>query len=184
VSTLLSTLHNTDRKRVGSLNWFSAQLQDLACAAARCPTLDLHISVYVTCLCDPEAVPDIPNSLVTMERPAALGMLRRFISPGAGRGEGASEGTGASADTVEVGPVKRAGGQGRVNVLGGEGEEVTEVEMPVMAGGEARVEGGVAVCAAGPESLTREVANAVARVGMLSGARVGGIALHTEAYAI
>ena len=44
--------------------------------------------------------------------------------------------------------------------------------------------GGVAVCAAGPESLTREAHNAVARVSLTRGVELGGVALHTELFAI
>jgi hypothetical protein len=45
-------------------------------------------------------------------------------------------------------------------------------------------QGGVGVCASGPESLTREAANAVARLGPTHGTRVGGIALHTEVFSL
>jgi ferric-chelate reductase len=45
-------------------------------------------------------------------------------------------------------------------------------------------QGGVGVCASGPESLTREAANAVARLAPAHGARVGGITLHTEVFSL
>lgn len=45
-------------------------------------------------------------------------------------------------------------------------------------------QGGVGVCASGPESLTREAANAVARLALTHGTRVGGIALHTEVFSL
>jgi len=45
-------------------------------------------------------------------------------------------------------------------------------------------QGGVGVCASGPESLTREAANAVARLAPIHGTRVGGIALHTEVFSL
>ena len=44
--------------------------------------------------------------------------------------------------------------------------------------------GGVAVCAAGPESMTREAQNAVARLGLTRGIELGGIGLHTELFAL
>lgn len=45
--------------------------------------------------------------------------------------------------------------------------------------------GGLAVCASGPEGLVREVANAVARLQMSGEAvRLGGVALHTEMFAL
>lgn len=151
----------------GALNWFASMLQDIAHTAARCPTLDLHISVYVTCLCDPEAVPDIPNSLVTMTRPVPVNLLQSFIHPAAPLSGSETGGTGVTGESVEVGPEKKLS---------------EAYGVPVLANG--WVSGGVGVCAAGPESLARGVANAVARVGMLHGARVGGIELHTEVYAL
>lgn len=45
-------------------------------------------------------------------------------------------------------------------------------------------QGGVGVCASGPESLTREAANAVARLAPKHRTRVGGIALHTEVFSL
>ena len=43
---------------------------------------------------------------------------------------------------------------------------------------------GVAVCASGPESMTREAQNAVARIGLTKSIDVGGIALHTELFSL
>lgn len=45
-------------------------------------------------------------------------------------------------------------------------------------------QGGVGVCTGGPESLTREAANAVARLAPTDGTQVGGIALHTEVFSL
>jgi ferric-chelate reductase len=45
-------------------------------------------------------------------------------------------------------------------------------------------QGGVGVCASGPESLTREAGNAVARLALSHGTRVGGITLHTEVFSL
>lgn len=144
-------------------------LDDIAHAATRRLSLGLHIAVYATCLCDPEAVPDIPNSLVTTERPSPFGMLRAFLAPPrAAVLGGASVGTGASGDSVEVPPGKPVGAQSGA--------------IPVLGGGTVR--GGVAVCAAGRASLARETANAVARVAMARSTEVGGIDLHTEVYAL
>ena len=44
--------------------------------------------------------------------------------------------------------------------------------------------GGVAVCASGPESMTREAQNAVARLSMSRGAELGGVAFHAEIFAL
>jgi ferric-chelate reductase len=62
------------RSLSGSIDWFAPALMDIAHAAASSSTsvapLDLHISIYVTCLCNPEAVPSIPNCDVTIIRPS------------------------------------------------------------------------------------------------------------------
>ncbi|KAG1829258.1 hypothetical protein EV424DRAFT_1381700 [Suillus variegatus] len=54
-------------------------LIDIATAASS-STVDLHISIFVTCLCDPEAVPHIPNSIVTLLRLPIQSLLKDFIS--------------------------------------------------------------------------------------------------------
>jgi ferric-chelate reductase len=60
-----------------------------------------------------------------------------------------------------------------------------DVEDESKAGAERVIcQGGVGVCASGPESLTREAANAVARLVPAHGTRVGGIALHTELFSL
>ncbi|KAK0185299.1 iron reductase [Armillaria mellea] len=51
-----------------SIDWFAAMLMDITNVAT--PTLDVHVSIYVTCLCNPDAVPPIPNSDVIFERPS------------------------------------------------------------------------------------------------------------------
>ena len=122
-------------------------LMDIANAAAG-SSLDLHISIFVTCLCVPEAVPPIPNSITTIVRPDVHRLLSDLISPPPADGDVESE-SGASAQW--------AGAIGR---------------------------GGVGVCASGPESLTRESANAVARLAPVHAKRVGGIALHTEVFSL
>lgn len=45
--------------------------------------------------------------------------------------------------------------------------------------------GGLAVCASGPQSMTREAANAVARIQMSGrGSQLGGVGLHTENFSL
>ena len=56
-------------------------LMDIATVVAGCSSLHLRISIFVTCLCAPEAVPPIPNSVVTMERPTARQLLNDIITP-------------------------------------------------------------------------------------------------------
>jgi hypothetical protein len=123
-------------------------LIDIATAASN-STIDLHISIFVTCLCDPEAVPHIPNSIVTLLRPSVQDLLNNFISLSP-----SSE----MEDSVE----DRCDRSQNSHSLGG----------------------GVAVCASGPESLTREAQNAVARVGLAMSMDAGGIALHTELFTL
>ncbi|KAG2040872.1 iron reductase [Suillus americanus] len=132
----------------GQIEWFAPMLIDIATAASD-STIDLHISIFVTCLCDPEAVPHIPNSIVTLSRPSVQHLLEDFISlsPSSER-----------KDSVE----KRFDESQKLHGSGG----------------------GVAVCASGPESLTREAQNAVARLGLTMNMDVGGIALHTELFAL
>ncbi|TBU24548.1 iron reductase [Dichomitus squalens] len=136
----------------GAIHWFAPMLMDIATAVAD-TSLDLYISVYVTCLCNPENVPPIPNMDVTVcPRPSVTTLLRDLVTPPPPKSlefdEGAQE-ISASSRLKWVG-------------LGG----------------------GVGVCAAGPESLTRAAHNAVARVSLTRGVELGGIALHTELFAI
>jgi len=44
--------------------------------------------------------------------------------------------------------------------------------------------GGVAVCASGPESLTRETQIAAARLGAMKAMELGGISVHMESFTL
>lgn len=126
---------------VGHIQWVAPMLIDIAAAVAGSSSLDLHFSIFVTCLCDPEAVPPIPNSVVTMERPPAHQLLNDMITPPA---------DGVSGALRWVGPG-----------------------------------GGLGICASGPSRLTREMANAVGKLSLSGRANViGGLALHTETFAL
>ncbi|KAG1847157.1 iron reductase [Suillus subalutaceus] len=125
----------------GQIEWFAPMLIDIATAASN-STIDLHISIFVTCLCDPEAVPHIPNSIVT-------DLLKDFISL-------------SPSSEMEDSDEIRFDESQKLHESGG----------------------GVAVCASGPESLTREAQNAVARFGLTMSMDVGGIALHTELFTL
>ena len=125
----------------GHIQWVAPMLIDIATVVAGCSSLDLHVSIFVTCLCDPEAVPPIPNSVVTIERPTARQLLNDMITPPA---DGAVDGL------RWVGPGGRLG-----------------------------------ICASGPSELTREVANAVAKLSLSrSAAEIGGVGLHTETFVL
>ena len=121
---------------------------DIADAAAEESSLDLHISIFVTCLCTTPALPAIQNSTVTDTRPDVYQLLAHIVSP----------------TLVE--------------------EDVEDESNRKASDERVDCQGGVGVCASGPESLTREAANAVARLGSVHGRRVGGISLHTEVFSL
>jgi len=123
----------------GFLRWFAPMLMDIALLAED-SSVDLHISVFVTCLCDPESVPAIPNSDVLIERPTVHQMLNDLVT---------------KSSSVEGGAV------------------------PTQSSG-----GGLAVCAAGPETMTREAKNALARIALIRGQQLGKVACHTEIYSL
>ncbi|KAG1788959.1 iron reductase [Suillus plorans] len=130
---------------LGQIEWLAPMLIDIATAASN-STIDLHISIFVACLCNPEAVPDIPNSIVTLSRPSIHNILKDLISlPPSSEKE----------DLIE-----------------------TRCQKSPSLGG------GVAVCASGPESLTRDAQNAVPRLSLTMGMDMGGIALHTEQFTL
>ena len=62
--------------------WFAPLLQDLAYAAAK-SSIDLHITIYITCLCEPEKVPIIPNCDIFVDRPSMRAILAGLVSPSA-----------------------------------------------------------------------------------------------------
>jgi len=133
-------------RSVEYIQWFAPMLTDIADAAAD-SSLDLHISIFVTCSCHGEDLPPpIPKSTVTTTRPDVHHLLARMVSPA------------LAEDDTEDGNESRT-------------------EQTVC-------QGGVGVCASGPESLTRDAANAVARLTPVHGKRVGGIALHTEVFCL
>ncbi|OJT14547.1 Ferric reductase transmembrane component 3 [Trametes pubescens] len=154
----------------GAIEWFAPMLTEIANTVAG-TSLDLHVSIYVTCLCNPEAVPPIPNSDVTITRPSVTALLRDLVTPPAPHAHTVA--MRADADSKSLESESHEGAD-------------TEAEKPSAS---ARLSwvglgGGVAVCAAGPESLTREAQNAVARIGLTRGVELGGVGLHTELFAI
>jgi ferric-chelate reductase len=162
----------------GSIKWFAPLLRAIALAAAEGRGLELRISIYVTCLCAREEVPEIPGMEVRVGgRPDMRGLVAGMIGKG-GAGEKGKE----SVDMEMCGcgcaiPEK----EGSVSEEGeGEGSVEQEKREKGSCCSEEQFEGRLAVCASGPGSLTREAANAVARW-----AGVGrGVGLHTEVFAI
>lgn len=53
-------------------------LADIALKAQH-SSIILHIEIFVTCLCDPETVPVIPNCEVSIERPQVSKLLDTFV---------------------------------------------------------------------------------------------------------
>ena len=142
-------------------------LTDIATAVAG-TSLDLHVSVYVTCLCVPEDVPLIPNMDVTVcARPSVTAILRDLVTPPQQPLLRKSESESSESDAKSLESDESA-------------REVSASSRLKWVG----LGGGVGVCAAGPESLTRAAHNAVARVSVTRGVELGGIALHTELFAI
>ncbi|KDR79548.1 hypothetical protein GALMADRAFT_265940 [Galerina marginata CBS 339.88] len=167
----------------GDIEWFAPALIDVANTAALSSTssnaLDLHISIYVTCLCNPKSIPPIPNCDVTVLRPSVYRILASLISPYRKTVEG-----GNADHRVSSAPSEKASSS--------ESDETGESDM--YRGIEASYDskfgwfangGGVAVCVSGPQSLTREASNAVARVEMSGrGRQLGGVGLHTEVFTL
>ncbi|KAF8202801.1 hypothetical protein K438DRAFT_1932677 [Mycena galopus ATCC 62051] len=174
----------------GAINWFAPYLLQIATLAARPSAhLDLRIRIFVTCLCDPSAVPVIPGCTVTEARPSVGRVLERLLDERPTRGtdccgvvepirrkgekgvdgdekDGGSRASSASVSTEELELDLESGELGIGGELGGEGE--------------ASGAGGVAVFAAGPASLIREAGNAVARANLGRGRKAGGVAFNAE----
>jgi ferric-chelate reductase len=54
---------------------------DIVDAAAEESSTNLHISIFVTCLCDAAAVPAVPDSAATATRVDVHQLLARVLSP-------------------------------------------------------------------------------------------------------
>ncbi|KAF7421311.1 hypothetical protein PC9H_011833 [Pleurotus ostreatus] len=166
-------------KSFGSINWFAALLAPIAELAAASSGLELHITIFVTCLCDPESVPDIPNMDVILERPDVYKLLEALITPpssipATSAGHSAEDGEVDAAIDLEA----RASQSPHHHHYPPATSKKPSTLRWVGPGG------GIGICASGPESLTREAANAVARLGLRKGNQVGGVGLHTELFAM
>ena len=150
------------------VDWFAGVLNELATAVAASPDLDLHVSIYVTCLCNPEAVPPIPNCDVSVYRPSVATLLRELVSP--------------PPDVAEA--VLSSGKLTKVVSQDSDGDLEDERKSAKVKLNWVGLGGGVGVCASGPESLILETQNAVARLGAMRGVSLGGIGLHTELFAV
>ncbi|KAJ6566192.1 hypothetical protein B0H19DRAFT_1025025 [Mycena capillaripes] len=174
----------------GAINWFAPYLLQIATLAARPDShLDLRIRIFVTCLCDPAAVPKIPGCTVTEARPSVSQVLDRLLDPLPAPGAdccGALAPIRGGKDKAD--DDERPSGSGRSSASAST-DELGDLEKGVVGGGGVAGEsgrGGVAVFAAGPGSLIREAGNAVAAANLVGGKgrRAGGVAFSAEAFTI
>ena len=153
----------------GTMGWFASFLNVIALHAATCPELDLHITVYVTCLCDLGKLPRVPNCDVLLSRPGVVEVVRRVVE--------------GSLDPAKM--VEEEDGDLVFGEPSGETDKKSYAGTTEEGWGPVWGGGGFAVCASGPQSLTREAANAVAALSGSGRAReLGPIGLHTEVFAI
>ncbi|KAG6816970.1 hypothetical protein H0H87_001285 [Tephrocybe sp. NHM501043] len=165
----------------GSLTWFLPLLRAIARTAAAA-SVRLSMTVYVTCMCSPEDV-SIPGLKVRVGgRPDVERLVRGVPVGHIGTTMQGSEdelcGCGcvdealkAQAEEEEEGSVQEDG-----ESRDGEGDE----EKASGQTREKNMEETVGVCASGPESLTREAANAVVKYAA-GGREVG---FHAEVFAV
>ena len=167
----------------GSIDWFAPVLMDIARVAEASSSnslpINLHISIYVTCLCNPEAVPPIPNCDVTIVRPSVYRILLNLTTPAP---VSATKAT-TKADSDDKDDCASSAGHSV------DSEMDMAVDSELDAAGRlpfvAQAGGGLAVCASGPEGLIREVANGVARLQLSGrGMKLGGVGLHTEIFTL
>ncbi|KAJ7041407.1 hypothetical protein C8F04DRAFT_1391200 [Mycena alexandri] len=158
----------------GAINWFAPQLLQIATLAARPDAgLDLRIRIFVTCLCDPDAVPAIPGCTVTEARPVVGTVLSRLLDPRPAPG----------ADCCGIADLDDSAAASTEDLPQSGEEEDLDVEK---GGRRAMISGagGVAVFAAGPRTLIREAGNAVASANLGRGRAAGGVAFCGEVFTV
>ncbi|KAJ7361090.1 iron reductase [Mycena albidolilacea] len=162
----------------GAISWFAPHLLQIATLAARPEAqLDLRIRIFVTCLCDPTAVPRIPGCTVTEARPSVGQVLDRLLDPVAAPG----------ADCCgDLGPIKGRDSTSGASSASASTDELRDADLEKggQEPGEVSGRGGVAVFAAGPGSLIREAGNAVALANLGKGRAAGGVAFNAEVFTI
>ncbi|VDB95683.1 unnamed protein product [Peniophora sp. CBMAI 1063] len=175
----------------GAIDWFATPLRQILTAASHpAADLDVHLSVFVTCLCNPSAVPPLPNSAVSVARPVLHSLLREFISPTL-----PSEIDVESQDDLVAAadlPSASAPDDDKFTPAKKSSERDGEDDAPLRADASVlkarwlapHAGGGVAVAAAGPEALCRDARNAVARLGMGEVRRAGGVGVGVEVFAL
>ena len=73
----------------GAILWFASMLEELGKATEN-SSLDLSFKFYLTCQCDPEAIPPIPNSMIEETKPSIYALLLPLLSATKGGGVGLS----------------------------------------------------------------------------------------------
>jgi len=64
----------------GAISWFEQQFTAIAMSAsAEGSGVELTFKFFVTCLCDPEAVPPIPNTIVEVGKPSLTTLLEPLL---------------------------------------------------------------------------------------------------------
>ena len=124
-------------------------------------SVSVHVTIYVTCLCDPESIPPIPNCDIIVQKPKIYSMLDTLLTFEQLSSSSSSEIGDPEVAEKGVTPVDRD------NEVGGANDDD---------------DGSLAVCSAGPESMAREVRNAVARLALRRPTR--RTECHTEVYSI
>nr|GAT50545.1 iron reductase [Mycena chlorophos] len=175
----------------GAINWFSDQLLQIATRAAHPSSpLDLRIRIFVTCLCDPDAVPRIPGCTVTEVRPSVKDVLATLLdpqvvdefdccSPAAGKNSSETSSIDDASDEPEIAYVSTSGAKTTKTPA------VNADTEKGMVGDQTRHQphAGVAVFAAGPPSLIREAGNAAAGANLNAvGRRAGGVEFCAETF--
>ncbi|KAF9553360.1 hypothetical protein CPC08DRAFT_697815 [Agrocybe pediades] len=170
----------------GSIDWFAPALMDIANAATLSSVsstpIEVHISIYVTCLCNPEAIPQIPNCDVSMIRPSIYRVLLDLTAPPEQPSSSAPSPARSNLEaTKSAEKVTELDDQYEVEEVSAfQGVNSVSAKLPRISDG-----GDVAVCVSGPEGLVREASNAVARVKMSRRRhRLGKIDLHTEVFTL
>ncbi|KAF8174797.1 hypothetical protein K438DRAFT_1771378 [Mycena galopus ATCC 62051] len=168
----------------GAILWFAPYLLQIATLAALPSShIDLRIRIFVTCLCDPSAVPEIPGCTLTEGRPSMGRVLERLLDDVLAPGADCC----GKLDAIRG---KREAGSEASNAFSSMDDLLADLEKGGAGGEESEVEpsgsGGVAVFAAGPRSLIREAGNAVANANLMGerGRRAGGVAFNAEVYTI
>ncbi|KAG6864120.1 hypothetical protein C0991_012346 [Blastosporella zonata] len=158
----------------GSVSWFAPILRAIARTAA-VASVRLTMTVYVTCMCSPEDV-SVPGLTVRVGGRPDLGCLVRGVPVGhIGTTMEGSEGEMCGCGCVDEALKAQTDEQDEGGSIEGDEDEEKGSRK-----GRGEREDAVGVCASGPDSLTREAANAVSKYAA-GGREVG---FHAEGFSV